>query len=89
MARKKHGYNTFKAFLGTCISGFSTIWGIRSLCNKENSPTLSYSSIAGGSVGLFYAVPSLIKNFSSWRVTRVKEQQYSDWLTKLESTKEQ
>ena len=86
--RKKHVNNILKSILRAGVSSFPTILGIRSLLNKENNSTLSYSAVAGGCIGLFYAVPSLIKNFAMWRITKAEEQQYSDWLTKLESEKE-
>ncbi len=86
--RKKHINNILKSILRAGVSSFPTILGIRSLLNKENNSTLSYSAVAGGCVGLFYAVPSLIKNFAMWRITTVEEQQYSDWHAKLDSQKE-
>ena len=86
--RKKHVNNILKSILTAGVSSFPTILGIRSLLNKENNSTLSYSAVAGGCIGLCYAFPSLIKNFAMWRITKAEEQQYSDWLTKLESEKE-
>ena len=62
--RRKLTNNTYKAFVATGISGFTTIWGIKSLFNKEKDSMLSWCAIAGGGVGLWYAFTDLKKNLS-------------------------